>query len=182
MSAAAAPIPVTPRTQMLRQKLAFWTGEQECRRAARLRRYMEQDNITEAAADFAVIAQMPDWLLLHETQQDNIANAVTILAHRPLIDRELSGARLQALATAIGDDVFDRLCDADISDCGITAENGAMLPRPEDLSALGWQIMKRSLPILLADRYPEANGDAQAAALVEIAQRICGNSSAEAAA
>lgn len=47
---------------------------------------------------------------------------IGILTSRPAIDEELSGAALAELASAIGEPLFDAICDADITDIAVVRD------------------------------------------------------------
>lgn len=61
--------------------------------------------------------------LTRQTQADRsaaengtrVAMALSLLQAKPALDRELSGARLQAFADLIGDDLLDALREADVT-------------------------------------------------------------------
>ena len=75
--------------------------------------------------------------------RDRIAPVVALLVAKRALDAELNGERLIALSQAIGEDLFDRICeapppapDADLPDTS--------LPAPPDLSTRGEALLQRA--------------------------------------
>ncbi len=109
--------------------------------------------------DFADMAAVPRWMLLSDAQQHRVAQAVGVIRHHAAIMRELSGPRLSLLAAAVGEDLLDAVCAGTPLDDGA---DHALLPRPDQIVGEGWDVMQRGLPTLLAERFANAQGDAQA--------------------
>jgi hypothetical protein len=161
----ATPTPAPGRTVLLRQKLAFARGHKNRGRTARFR---ERVNKSADVRDFPTIALLPDWIVAADDVQHLIAKAAAILYHQSAIQQELSGAKLAALATVVGEALFDHLCDCDLPDTvGPLGAND--LPRPEDLLSIGRNYMDRAMPRELSGRVAGATGDAQARALSDAA-------------
>ena len=55
---------------------------------------------------------------------------LALLAARPALDRELSGARLAAIAALIGDELLDAVRDADLSAIAPEVFDDALPPPP----------------------------------------------------
>ncbi|WP_157084655.1 hypothetical protein [Sphingomonas pituitosa] len=117
---------------------------------------------------FGDLAKLPDWLDATDEQRARIAAAAGLLRHRRAIDAELSGLRLAALAGAVGEPLFDAVCEAEAPE-GIGPEK---LPPPQRVLAAGTQLLEAALPLALQDRFPGARDDAVARDLLARAQRI----------
>lgn len=122
----------------------------------------------QPAVQFGDLAKLPDWLDASEEQRARIAAAAGLLRHRRAIDAELSGPRLATLAAAVGEPLFDALCDADVPEI-VGAE---MLPPPERVLAMGTHLLEAALPLALQDRFPGARDDAIARDLLARAHII----------
>ena len=165
----AAPISIG-RGAQLRAKLAIARGstrKQHARAFIAQHRAGEQDPQAEPA--FATVAALPDWVLADEADRDMIARVAALLYHRDAMDAEIDGARLAALSQAVGEDIFDALCD-----CPPPASMADVrqLPRPDSLSAIGNELMVASLPLALSDRFPGARGAGDIAQLCDTAADI----------
>lgn len=69
-----------------------------------------------------------------------VAVVLGLLQARPALDREVSGARLQAYAELVGDDLLDAVRDADLED--VAAEIlRAHLPPPAMVERLGDRLL-----------------------------------------
>ncbi|MFA6118025.1 MAG: hypothetical protein WC729_28830 [Sphingomonas sp.] len=117
---------------------------------------------------FADIAKVPDWLSAEPGEQHRIAILAALLRYRRAIDAELSGARLAALAAAVGEDLLDAACEAPAPD----RVNNLPLPQPERLHAEGRALLHAALPLPFAQRFPDALDDPQARDLAARASRI----------
>lgn len=113
-----------------------------------------------ASPSFADVANPPAWARSEGDDRAQLAKTIALLASRAAIDSELNGARLAALAEAVGEDSFDQICEADVLDVTI-ADIPAALPRPEELERLG------------SDMLAAANDRPALAQLAAIAQTIC---------
>jgi len=122
----------------------------------------------QPAVRFGDLAKLPDWLDAPEEQRVRIAAAAGLLRHRRAIDAELSGPRLAALAAAVGEPLFDAVCEADVPEIA----GAEKLPPPERVLASGTQLLEAALPLALQDRFPGARDDAVARDLLARAQRI----------
>jgi hypothetical protein len=165
----AAPFSIG-RGAQLRAKLAIARGstrKQHARAFIAQHRVGEQDPQAEPA--FATVAALPDWVLADTADRDMIARVAALLYHRDAVDAEIDGARLAALSQAVGEDIFDALCDcpppAGMADV-------RQLPRPDSLSAIGNALMMASLPLALSDRFPGARGAGDIAELCNAAAAI----------
>jgi hypothetical protein len=112
---------------------------------------------------FNDLAAVPRWLMLPADLQARVALAAALLRHKSVLDRELSGQKLAALADVTGEDLFDTVMTSS-SEPGASA--GA-LPRPEDLADEGWAILHRSLPLPFATRFPGCANDDEARVVAE---------------
>lgn len=61
---------------------------------------------------------------------ENLLLVLALLAARPALDRELSGARLAAIASQIGDDLLDAVRDADLDAIAPEVFDDALPPLP----------------------------------------------------
>lgn len=68
-------------------------------------------------------------------QRDRVAATLALLWFRPALDAELRGRRLGALAMIVGEDLFDRIRNAEVP--FDTADAGTDLPIPDLLIAEG---------------------------------------------
>jgi hypothetical protein len=170
MTEAAAPSQATARSAGLRARLAVARTLQPSSRGQDFRRAMtKKDAFTLAFSD---IATLPDWLSWNQDDRDTLALATAILYHRPAIDRELSGAKLGALADAIGRVAFDHYCSEEFDgtiDAGFLSDQ---FPRPEDLPVIGVRLIYSSLPKALSQTFPAAIGDDEAGKLVAFAEAL----------
>lgn len=71
-----------------------------------------------------------------------LALTLALLAARPALDRELSGARLQALATLVGDDLLDAVREADVVAFAPEVFE-QVLPHPTVLAERGEQLLAK---------------------------------------
>ncbi|GAA0745340.1 hypothetical protein CA233_20865 [Sphingomonas sp. ABOLD] len=117
---------------------------------------------------FGDLAKLPDWLDAPEAQRARIAAAAGLLRLRRAIDTELSGPRLAALAAAVGEPLFDAVCEAEVPEI-VSAEK---LPSPERVLAVGTQLLEAALPLALQDQFPGARDDAAARGLLARAHAI----------
>ncbi|WP_139810006.1 hypothetical protein [Sphingomonas azotifigens] len=117
---------------------------------------------------FGDLAKLPDWLDAPEAQRARIAAAAGLLRHRRAIDAELSGPRLAALAAAVGEPLFDTVCEAEVPEM-VGAEK---LPPPERVLAAGRQLLEAALPLALQDQFSGARDDAVARDLLVRAHAI----------
>jgi hypothetical protein len=169
---AAVPL----RSASLRAKLALIRGHSHGRRAS----FFRDHKLGEAGndPDIAMLVALPDWIALMPAEQARLAIAVAVLLHRPAIDQLLSGNKLAALSDAIGENLFDDLCDYSLP-ASISIMCSNHLPRPEDLEAIGREHMLRAIPTSLAARFPGAAGDDQAALLCTIAAQLFSKAAAD---
>ncbi len=175
-----APAAETTQPRRWQKRLERVGGEG---RGARFRNRQNGEHLGNGAqVTLGMLAQMPDWLNCDQVAQEQLASVVSILSHRPAIDRELSGTRLRSLAEAIGPALFDHICDAAIDDLDDSYFSRGMLPRPEDLVQHGRMIMYRALPKALTVTIPDSVGDITAAALVSRATAIIATMDMEVAA
>ncbi len=152
------------RSAPLRARLALVRGTAHGGRAAAFRAAQLGEQIAEP--DFATLAALPDWLLWSDADQVQLAKVVALLMHRSGIDHELSGSKLAALSDAVGEDIFDLVCEA-VLPASVGANH--VLPRPEDIESIGRDIMNRALPLHMASRYVGAIGDGMSASHCRIA-------------
>jgi hypothetical protein len=169
------------RTSELRANIAAVTPNQMVSRSFKFRNAMAKDTSSSieepiAALRFADIAQLPEWISWSDEEQGLLAKSVAILQHIRAIDQELSGVRLAAIAQTVGDDIFDQLCNSAHTIADDNDQWPTRLPRPEDLTKIGMDILFSGLPIQLSSRFPAANDNAQAAALSKLAAGICAQS------
>jgi hypothetical protein len=157
------------RSATLRAKLALIRGAPYAARATRFRDRQLNDDVP--TLDAASVMAVPDWLLSSEEQQIGLAKAIAILLHRPAIDSELSGTKLAALSDAVGEELFDDLCDHRLTE-EMPEPVSRDLPRPEDLEAIGRDHMQRAIPIALSAQFAEARGDQLSAKLCTTAARV----------
>ncbi len=120
-------------------------------------------------ARFADLFHVPDWLMLDNGGQERVARLAGLIKYRTAIDRELSGPRLAMVAEAVGEDVFDAACAAELPRA---ADDVTELPRPDALVADGWNVLRSGLPPVFADMHPGARGDQDARMLTQAAMRI----------
>jgi hypothetical protein len=67
---------------------------------------------------------------------ERLSHALALLAARPALDGELSGARLAAIAALVGDDLLDAVREADLA--GIAPDTfDTVLPPPSALARRG---------------------------------------------
>jgi hypothetical protein len=169
---ATAPL----RSASLRAKLGLIRGHSHGRATLfRNRRLGEAGN----DPDFSALVALPDWVALPDADQTHMAQAVAVLLHRSAIDRELSGHKLAALSDAVGEALFDELCDCPLP-ATINAIGSDRLPRPEDLESIGREHMLRAIPFALASRFPGAAGDGHASVLCTIAAQLLSETASEA--
>jgi hypothetical protein len=155
------------RTTILREKLALVRGHRHHGRATAFRaRALRED---QAQLAFRDIAALPDWLLALPDAQARLPKIVALLFHRPAIDHELSGSKLAALSDAVGEALFDRICEVQLPD---TVACSAIFPRPEDLDSIGRDLMNRAIPEAFAARFSGAVGDQNAAIFCALAAQI----------
>ncbi len=69
----------------------------------------------ESLPTFSDWANPPNWSVAEQERHSELVTIVGLLHARPAIDAELNGGKLAALATFVGEDLFDAVCDADIS-------------------------------------------------------------------
>lgn len=74
---------------------------------------------------------------------ERLALTLALLAARPALDRELSGARLQALATLVGDDLLDAVREADL-DAFAPDIFDPVLPPPTALAHSGERLLAKA--------------------------------------
>lgn len=122
----------------------------------------------QPAMGFGDLAKLPDWLDAPDGQRARIAAAAGLLRHRRAIDAELSGPRLAALAAAVGEPLFDAVCEAEVPEMA----GAEKLPPPERVLAAGAQLLEAALPLALQDRFPGARDDAVARDLLARAHAI----------
>jgi hypothetical protein len=154
----------------LRAKLAIARGSTRKQHArAFIAQHQAGAQNLQAEPAFATVAALPDWVLADEASRDMIARVAALLYHRDAVDAEIDGARLAALSQAVGEDIFDALCD-----CPPPAvmADVRQLPRPDSLSAIGNELMRASLPLALSDRFPGARGAGDIAELCDTAADI----------
>jgi hypothetical protein len=135
---------------------------------SRSARFVRRAN-RQAEPSFTDMAMVPDWLMLPPLRQDRVARLAGLVQHRAAIDHELSGPRLAMLAAAVGEDLFDAACAADLA---VAPANLAALPRPDVLIADGWATLRAGLPPVFAAAHDGACGDGDARALTEAAMHI----------
>jgi hypothetical protein len=169
------------RTARLRANFAAIASSQTVSRSFKFRNAMTKDTrslIEEpfAALRFADISQLPEWVSWSDDEQGLLAKSAAILQHIRAIDQELSGVRLAAIAQTVGDDIFDQLCTEAYTILDDSYQWPTRLPRPEDLTKIGMDILYSSLPTILSHRFPGAEGNAQATVLTNLAAGICAQS------
>ncbi len=120
------------------------------------------------AVRFGDLPKLPDWLDASEEQRKRIAAVAGLLRHRRAIDAELSGPRLAALAAAVGEPLFDAVCEAEVPEMA----GAEKLPPPERVLAAGEQLLEAALPLALANRFPGARDDAAARYLLAQAHAL----------
>ncbi len=163
----AAPQP-TARTVLLRAKLAHVRGHDFGPRAARFRKTSGEP---APEIDLADLTALPDWILLDDDAQVQVGLAAAILDARGAIDRELSGARLAAIAELVGDGCFERLCELPLPD-NARSEAPMRLPRPEDLAETGRRLRLAALPGVPIDTGVAMIDPAKARALCDLAAKL----------
>ena len=94
----------------------------------------------EYVPGFADLADPPGWTRLDDDERSELAALMALLVARPAIDAELGGARLGELAAAVGEDRFDRVCDAEMDGICLSVLPVA-LPRAEDLERRGSELL-----------------------------------------
>lgn len=115
--------------------------------------------------NFNDLAAVPRWLMLPPDQQARVAMAAGLLRHKSALDHELSGQKLAALASMMGEDLVDAVAALPVAD-GVSRGG---LPPPEPLVKEGWSMLHRGLPAPFAPRFPDAANDANARILAEAA-------------
>lgn len=73
---------------------------------------------------------------------EHLSLTLALLAARPALDRELSGARLQALAAVVGEDLLDAVRDADLGTIAAPVFE-SVLPPPAALARHGEQLLAK---------------------------------------
>jgi hypothetical protein len=142
---------VSARSAMIRRKLAHLRGHRFGARASRFRSLHDAQPIVQILPqDFASITALPDWIVANGDRQEQIGVAAAILQARDAIERELSGSRLAAIAALVGDDLFERLCDAPLPEDIFSASAGR-LPRPEDFVTMGRALRRAAMPAPFRD-------------------------------
>jgi hypothetical protein len=150
------------RSEGLRSKFALVRGSVDGKRGAAFRH--KADSPLPSSYNFNSIAALPDWVLWHDDQKRHLAKIIALLLHRPAIDKELSGAKLSALAETVGTSVFEQLCD-----CTDVIDNQQIdLPRPEDLADIGYKQMQLAISPTFSDRFADAAGDENARQLTKL--------------
>ncbi|MHA6316168.1 hypothetical protein ACXYN8_00705 [Altererythrobacter sp. CAU 1778] len=114
----------------------------------------------EIVPGFADVVRPPAWQTCSGELRVQLARVLALLAARKAIDAELHGPSLARLAACVGEDAFDRVCDAQIDELALP-DVPASLPLPAELAARG--------EILLA----AAARSAKLAPLAAIAHDIC---------
>jgi hypothetical protein len=167
----ATPLPKAGRSAELRSRLAVAQTIKPTARGIQFRQALNEEPIDYI--NFDDVVSIPDWLAWTQTERDRLAIVVAILLNRPAIDQELSGAKLAALALAVGQDLFDELCNSSADHMLDWQDKSHRLPRPEDLRSIGEGLMHNGLPKTLSRAFPGASGDVGARAMVEQATKIC---------
>jgi hypothetical protein len=157
----------------LRAKLAAVRGNTRKKHArAFIALYRPSADYAQDELTFATVAATPDWVLADQTQRDIIAKVAALLYHREGVDAEIDGNRLAALSQMVGEDIFDALCDCALP---VAKAEGRHLPRPDNLSAIGHELMSASLPAALSAQFPSAKSATDLADLCNIAAEIVAN-------
>ena len=125
-------------------------------RSERFGRRLRGDHVPS----FAELADPPRWIICGDEEQGQIACVLALLVARPDIDGELNGQRLSELATAVGEDRFDLVCEADVAALHL-ADRPQSLPAARDLD-------RRGRALLAA-----APGKAALSQLATLAHEIC---------
>ncbi|PVX28369.1 hypothetical protein [Sphingomonas pokkalii] len=120
------------------------------------------------AVRFGDLAKLPAWLDVPVERRSRIAAAAGLLRYRPAIDAEISGPRLAALAAAVGEALFDAVCEAPVTGT-IDADK---LPPPDRVIEAGALLLEAGLPLALRDQFPGARDDGVARDLLAKAHRI----------
>jgi hypothetical protein len=142
-------------------------------RSARFLRRQSPDGAQPPAPDWATLMALPQWALCPPADQNRIAMIATLLQVRPLIDRELSGQKLSALAAMVGEAAFDAICDVAIGEDWPHSIAADTLPAPTQLLQLGMRLLQSSLPSALQSAEMHESGDYPAAkALADTATQI----------
>ncbi len=167
MTASAAQFLAETRSSGLRAQLALARDIYPSSRG----QYFRHMFISEGPAPlaFSDVSALPHWLSWSLENRDSLSLATAILYHRPAIERELSGAKLGALADKVGPSIFDHLCNEEFDDTINIGFLSNQLPRPEDLPGIGDRLMYSSLPAAFAQTFPAATGDKEANILVTFA-------------
>ena len=169
MSREDASPPVVQRVRDLRRRLiAVGTSLTESR-SARFARRVANTPGTKAPPTLADIVNLPDWILCDAHLADDIAAVTALLHFRYAIDRELSGEKLRAICEVVGEVHYDLVCEAPLPPGGLMADKKVKLPPPERLSALGREMLERSLPAAMANQANKACGDVAMRQLSNIA-------------
>lgn len=83
--------------------------------SARAQRFVQRLNRLPEPS-FADLQRKRTFDRINTEMGESIAALIALLDARPALDSELNGSRLQAMALAVGEDRFDRLCNAEIPD------------------------------------------------------------------
>jgi hypothetical protein len=124
-----------------------------------------QKSIHKTSA-FATLKALPTWAGFAKSDQHRIALVAALLQLRPLIDKELSGARLSALAGLVGEERFDAICAEKIDPTWSAKDALSTLPAPSQLLSRGQAILNAALPAGLTSN---ATGQ-DSSALAELAE------------
>lgn len=153
------------RSAALRQRHAMLAELVPDSRGARFARRMAGT----PGPSFADLAKLPDWLAADPEARRRTAALAALLRYRKAIDAELSGPRLAMIAEAVGEELLDAACEAELP-AGFADD--APLPPPAQLLAEGEALLAAGLPICLAPRFPGARDDPAARALAAQAGAI----------
>jgi hypothetical protein len=134
------------RSALIRRKVEHVRGHRFSARASRFRALHDAQTAAPALPqDFASVTALPDWIVADDDQQELIGVAAAMVQARDAIECELSGTRLAAIAALVGDELFERLCDAPLPK-GIDSASAGRLPRPEDFVTIGRALRRAALP------------------------------------
>jgi hypothetical protein len=157
------------RSLLTRRLAAFAAVTNDSRGARFLRRQSREADVTLSLSD---VATMPRWVFEPAETAGQIATIAALLTYRAVLDQELSGPRLRALGEAVGETCFDLACEAPRPAPSLMLPSDAELPPPETLVDRGWSMLSQGLPVAMAHQFPGAKGNADMAALAELAAAL----------
>lgn len=96
----------------------------------------------ERLPDFEAFLRGADWRGADARAHRDLAAIASLLAARPAIDAEVNGEVLARLAAAVGEDLFDSICEADMA--WFESHSSPRIPDLHDLAAHGEGVLARA--------------------------------------